>query len=67
MRVLIEGFGKVEGALRHRPRVGNPGAGPKNSTGQERDRGRTKNRANGSHEKQGTEKEEKKIKMTRCR
>jgi hypothetical protein len=27
--VSIEGFGKVEGALRHRPRVGNPGAGPK--------------------------------------
>lgn len=29
MGVSIEGFGKVEGALRHRPRVGNPGAGPK--------------------------------------
>lgn len=27
--VSIERFGKVEGALRHRPRVGNPGAGPK--------------------------------------
>lgn len=27
--VSIEGFGKVEGALRHRPRVGNPGAGLK--------------------------------------
>lgn len=29
MGVSIEGFGKVEGALRHRPRVRNPGAGPK--------------------------------------